>query len=281
MNLNFVWATFSKTHKWWLGQVSRLFLLACPLFSRDIFLAAGPRRGEKIQQEFGPSKPVFLHAWLFCTQQILSLWIKAVCVEVRGGRCQNRQAWLQTPSGPRSLLITRSPRDSSQSHKQRGLSCGPRNSRSLPATITSETAPRTPLILSSSLTFYRKMWAALEIFSSILITGIHASLSLFSFFSGGGQLAAPQRRAGSLQDRSGIHSGGLATWQLAGIQGRGRKPSGRAVKGKDPHWDTRLWTFIDFISIHCPGGKLGHLRTGWRPISPMTLCGQLICWLLS
>lgn len=82
----FVWATFSKTHKWWLGQVSRLFLLACPLYSRDIFLAAGPRRGEKIQQEFGPSKPVFLLARLFCTQQILSLWIKAVCVEVREGR---------------------------------------------------------------------------------------------------------------------------------------------------------------------------------------------------
>lgn len=84
-DLHSVWATFSKSHEWWLGQVSRLFLLACPLSSRDIFLAAGPRRGEKILQEFGPSAAVLLRAWLFCTQQILSLWIKAVCVEVSAG----------------------------------------------------------------------------------------------------------------------------------------------------------------------------------------------------
>lgn len=83
LNLNLVLSKFSTTHEWWLSQVSRLFLLACPLFPWDIFLAAGLRRGEKIQQEFGPLKPIFLHARLFCTQQqILSLRIKAVWVEV-------------------------------------------------------------------------------------------------------------------------------------------------------------------------------------------------------
>lgn len=77
--------------RWWLGQVSSLFLLALSTLFLRYFPCSWPeaRRGEKIQQEFGPWKPVFLSAWLFCTQQILSLWIRAVCAEVRAGsrRC--------------------------------------------------------------------------------------------------------------------------------------------------------------------------------------------------
>lgn len=78
----FCLATFSEPRKWWLGQVSSLFLLALSTLFLRYFPCSWPeaRRGEKIQQEFGPWKPVFLSAWRFCTQQILS-----VCVEVRAG----------------------------------------------------------------------------------------------------------------------------------------------------------------------------------------------------
>ena len=73
-----------------------------------------------------------------------------------------------------------------------------------------------------------KGWAALEIFGSILITGIHA---LFFFFFW--QLGVPQR-AESVQDRPGIHSEGGSLATRRDTSGRKRERGGLRGEREDP-----------------------------------------------
>lgn len=68
IKLDFVWAKFSNNPKWWVDQVSRLFLLACPLFSSDIFPAAGPRQGQarKSSRNLAPEAHLSVGLVLLC-----------------------------------------------------------------------------------------------------------------------------------------------------------------------------------------------------------------------
>lgn len=186
LNLNFVWATFSKTHNWWLGQVSSLFLLACPLSSRDIFPAAGLRQGEarKSSRNLAPGSLSFCAPGSFVHNRYclceLKLFVLSLEKGVTAGVRNMRRGFTCVAC---SLLITYT-WHLNHSNKLCSPLWGHSNYSSLAATSNSYTAPYTLLFLSSSFPFYlQKMgrgWAALEILGSIIITGIHA----FFFFFG-------------------------------------------------------------------------------------------------
>lgn len=171
-------------------------MLACPLLSQDIFLAAALKRGEKIRQEFGPSEPVFPNALLFCTQQILSLSIKAVCVERGVG---------VSGCGTTGLSFVAL---SAASPPHKMTSAGHRKKRSLLIRHLYFSGGLLTTPLHKEKGRRGQLW---KIFVCILITDFHMTCFLW-------QLGVSQR-AKSSEDKPHIHSEGILSNQL-GQQGR-------------------------------------------------------------
>lgn len=158
-----------------------------------------------------------------------------------------------------SLLIMCSC-DLSHSSKPRSPLCGCSHYSSLPATITSYTAPYTPLFLSPSFLFlphrFKKEQEGVGSSGNIWLNINYWHSCFFFFFFW--QLGAPQR-AESLQDRLGIHSEGIPS-NLLGYKGK-KEQGGCRGEREDPTVTNDYEHLLISLALIILEGKLGLVCT--------------------